>query len=477
MRGRHPTAKSLLRVALVSLLLPVRVWAFDPFATPAEDVGEPAIEADVSGLAVGRYNVDLARDRGGERIQEGLGKLLLSAELQQPGRWRLQMSGYGDYLIADDPEGVDAEFSPELWDAYAVLQRPSWELSVGQQVRRWGRGVPSIWDVVNPANISEFLFVEDEFTKLPVPMLRWTRFADDYELELVYLPFYRGARQAANDSDWSVIAVRETDADETTPLIEQAIEENVQPGLVLDPADNFLHPDFGMRLTPYVAGWDIDLFLWFANEDLPPPEFSEDFLTFLQAEQDRGVSPVQTLRTLTVQELATFQPDAIYETKPQRQWWLGGAIAHPLASLSWRAEVATISRYRVYRADLEQLRVPSLQVATGLDALSDERLLWSITAIGTAFFTRADLFLLDPINITLVGWMRAKPAPIDLWIELRGLWNLNLGDAYIGPSLGYDILSGLTMQVGVNIVGGPVGSPLNEYDTNDFAYLRMRYAF
>src|SRR5690606_10231183 len=149
-------------------------------------------------------------------------KALLQGDLRKRGLWRVRVSGVGRHRLEDDTPDQSA-FEPELWEAYGALERPAWELSIGQQIRRWGRGVPSVWDVLNPSDVSELFFIEDEFQKIPVPMARWTRFGDRYELEAVLIPFYRPARLPATRSDWSPLSVRDLGGFEDFPLVDQAL--------------------------------------------------------------------------------------------------------------------------------------------------------------------------------------------------------------------------------------------------------------
>ncbi len=471
----RPTRPSTLAAIVCTCLLadPAGSQDWDPFGS--EDVSEPEITAEFSGLLYGRWNSDLKNDLNGEQTQEFRGKANLHLSLDHPDYGRMVVSALGAYDAFPGQDRNPARFKPELWEAYWTLERTNWELSAGQMIRRWGRGVPSLWDNLNPGDFSEFLFTEDEFVKLPVPMARWTRYGDSYELELIAIPFYRGARMPGNNSDWAFISVNDLSGAEDFPFVEQAVDQDLSPGLVTDPADNFVNGDFGIRFAPAVKGFDLDLHILLAHEDLPLPAFTPDFVTFLQAEQARGISPLDTLRSLALQEIATFSP--IFVQKPQRQLSVGGSIAVPLPSVVARFELAALSQQRLYSAGMEVVRAPAIQTLVGVDALSGERFLYTLSFIGSAFLTDSDLFLVDRFNVSASGLARARPWDVDLWIEVRTLWNINLGDAWIGPALIYDFANGLQLQAGVNILAGPGSAPLSQFDDNDFAWARARYVF
>lgn len=459
------------------LAAPAFAEAFDPFGEAAAPADEPAkrIEAGVSGLFYTRWNSDLQDNGPSEQLHEWRNKALFGVDVKHTSGWRFNLSGVGRYELFPDNDGLRARLKPELWEAYAVLSKSTWELSVGQQIRRWGRGVPSLVDLIVPNDFSELLFIEDEFQKRPIPLARWTKFGEGYELELIAIPFYRAANVPGSNSDWSPISITDLQGAEDIPLVQGALDQGLSPGLVTDPEDNLLNGDLGLRWTKYARGFDFDVYLFYGYEDLPAPEFSDGFVDFLRAEAARGRSPLQTLRSLALQEIVAFSP--IYSQRPQRQLMGAVSFVKPMQAATARFELSAFDRQSTYTDSLELIRVPSFQALAGFDALSGERFLWTLSLIGQAFVTDEDLFLIDRYNAAAVGVMRVKPGDIGLWFEGRTLWNINLGDAWLGPSLLYDFARGWQAQAGVNLLLGADASPLGQYDDNDFVFARLRYAF
>jgi len=398
--------------------------------------------------------------------------LLLRTELERPGEWQLRLSGVArhELIFEDDPAGV---YEPELWEAVLTMQWPDDEIAVGQQIRRWGRGVPSIWDVLSPPDLSEFLFIEDEFTVRPVPMARWTHFGEWYELELVGLPFYRPARLPNLRSDFTPVTVRDVDCTEV-PAGDVFCEQNNSPGLVTTPADDFLNPELGARFTPRLRGQDLDFYIFYGFEDFLTPEFNRDTRRFLARQDD----PVQALRDLSIVDFGALSANGpLFLQRPKRQLRVGGAYTRPLGPVIGRLEGAYVDPFPVYRDDFVVLRVPTIQWSASVDYLSNQKFVATTTLIGLHYLTDENLYLTEPTNLTLTTLMRAEPFTIPLWFELRGLWNLLLGDAWLGPSVAYDVRDTLTVQLGVNLLEGPRNTPLETFDSDDFAFFRLRWQF
>lgn len=460
------------------LLAPVLTEAFDPFADASalsESEAPKRVEANAWGLFYTRWNSDLQNNAPTEQLHEWRNKVLVGIDVKNAWGWRLNLSGVGRYDLYPNPNGLRAHLKPELWEAYAVLAKSSWELSVGQQIRRWGRGVPSLVDVIVPNDFSELLFIEDEFQKRPIPLARWTKFAESYELELIAIPFYRAAVVPGSNSDWSPITITDLQGAEDIPLVQGALDQGLSPGLITEPQDNLLNGDLGLRWTKYARGFDLDIYLFYGYEDLPAPAFSDGFLDFLRSEAARGRPPLQTLRSLALQEIIAFSP--IYSQRPARQLLGGVSFVKPLQIVTARFELSGMDRQSAYTDGLALIRVPSFQALAGFDALSGERFLWTLALLAQAFVTDEELFLINRYNASALGLMRVKLGDLALWLEGRALWNVNLGDAWLGPSLLYDFARGWQVQAGVHLLFGSAASPLGQYDHNDFVFARLRYAF
>jgi hypothetical protein len=147
-------------------------------------------------------------------------------------RVRLVAGGLAEGLVADRNEAAttrDAIARPQELSIDAAWEHA--DLRVGFSRVVWGRldeFLPT--DVVNPLDLTKFLFEGRAEGRLPVPMVRarWIP-SEAFTLESVYVPFFRRGRFDELDEDTAPLAVR-------PPVVLQTREppasfENAQGGL------------------------------------------------------------------------------------------------------------------------------------------------------------------------------------------------------------------------------------------------------
>lgn len=444
------------------------------FILPLSGRGEeisPSLEIQKGGVVYTRLDQDLRKDFAGEDKSEVHSKLLGNLEIRHPGRYRI----YGSFLLSHEflwnGKELRARATPELWEAWGRWETELYTLEAGNIIRRWGRGVPSLWDILNPPDLSEGFIREDEYQKLPIPMIRGTWYREDEELELLYSPFYRPPRTPPPQSDWGVLRISDFEGLETYPLVQAALSQGVYPGITRYPRDDFLHGELGLRYSRTLTNWDLDLYWFWGYDRIPLPEFHPDFLNYL----NRQTTPLpQLLRNLSLQELVLFNP--LYEIRPRRVLFLGGGAStqSPLGSL--RLELEGINQEPIYEEGLNLLRIPALHALLGLDSLSREEFLYSFSLIGVSLFTRKELFLIHPLTLLASGLARGKIAPRLKW-EVRGLLNLTLGDSWLSPSLLYELIPDLTLQAGTHLFLSPEDLPLGFFNHNNLLFFRLKWLF
>jgi hypothetical protein len=460
---RIPFFSSFLRFFFLFLLIP-------PLPTFAEEE-ERRPEVTAGGILLSRLDQDLQKDFPGEDLSELHTKLFASLEIRNPDRYRL----YGSFLLEHnylwDGERLKASATLLPWEVSLRWEREKDTIEGGNLIRRFGRGLPSLWDIVNPPDFTEGPGREDEFQKLPIPMIRWTRYGEEWEVELIYSPFYRPPRTPSLRSDWGILRITDFEGLETYPLVQQALSQEIFPGIVSYPPDDLVHGEIALRLSRTFPHWDLDLFAFYGYDRLPLPEFHPDFIHYLNR-QSRPLP--ELIRSLSVQELILFNP--LYELKPRRALFLGGSALTqtPLGSL--RFELQGVSGEPIYRSDLTLLRRPALHALIGLDSLSRESFLYSLSLIAIQFLTEEDLFLIHPFTLALSGAGRGTILPRLSW-EFRGLVTFTLGDAWISPLLRYELRPDLILEGGFQLFLSGEGLPLNFFTHNNLGFVRLRWFF
>jgi hypothetical protein len=125
-------------------------------------------------------------------LEEGT-KLLISGRFEYNGF--LKGDGTGSYYHLS-----------QVHEAYASLSYQNLDLNLGQKKISWGKADLSIVDSVNPPDLTELYFIEEEFSKVPVPMAQVNYFSGDFKVEGVFLPFFTPARFTIAGRNWSLIS-------------------------------------------------------------------------------------------------------------------------------------------------------------------------------------------------------------------------------------------------------------------------------
>lgn len=443
---------------------------FDALFASAPVTDEPRLSGELGLLFYETFFADVVHDSTPENPFDNVIRVLPHVKLERDD-WRAKVSLLATHRFILG-KGLQSKAEVEPWEMYVEWSHKRWELRVGNLITRWGRGAISLLDLPNPVDLTHGLSSVDEVVRRPLPQLRFTWFADNYTLGLVYNPFYREDKLAPFQSDWSLVRFNAAGGLESLPVIQQTLQQQVYPGTRSFPADDFLHGELGVRLNGSWPGWDWGLYGYTGWDRIALPHFSEEFLRYLKQTDQ---SAEQILDGLQVQEIVYFNP--LYDLRPERNYYAAGDLSTTWQGYTWRLEGLVQSGTTVYREDLKLLRPPSFSTLIGMDSFGTGSFVFSLNLFMQAIFTREPLFQLDPFNIGLVGAMRWEPEGAPLLVEFRGGGLANDGSLWLMPSVGWPIAPGQLLSAGVEIIEGQRGRLAGNFSHNDAWFLRYRYQY
>jgi hypothetical protein len=425
---------------------------------------------ETSGVVISRWDQDLKKEFRTENSTEFHTRIF--GEIKgEKGPYRITLSGLfrHELLAGGGKERTSVEGL--LWEGYLSRRYTLWEWKAGQFLRRWGKGVPTLWDILNPSDFREGLFIEDEFQKIPIPMGQVVLYRD-WEIEVLYIPFYYPLLLPDPRSDFSPIRVGTLEGIEEFPIVESSLDQGIFPGTIQYPKKDLLHPEGGLRLSRSFSDWDLDLYLFTGYDRVPFPIFSPEFLIYLN-QPKRNIA--RTLQNLGIQEVLLFTP--LYRIEPKRQYFSGFSIQKPVGSVTLRGEGQWVLHQGVYREDLAFLYLPALFLLAGVDSFTREEFMYTIALIHLQFFSPPSLFLLKKANTVFMGVFRGTIPRTSFSWEIRGIQNLTLGDLWIRPQVTYLLSSGLYLEGGYQGFFGKETTPFGSFKHNEGIYLRLRYWF
>ncbi len=146
----------------------------------------------------------------------------------------------------------------ELREAYFDYSAEHWSLRAGRQLIIWGAADGlRITDLVSPMDMTEFLARDYDDIRMPVEALRFKYFRGAMQLELVYIPVFKGFVLPLNSKNpWAMSMP-------APPNMQIMMQAEQKPDLTLE------NSEFGGRLTFNLPGIDFSLAVLHTYDKMP----------------------------------------------------------------------------------------------------------------------------------------------------------------------------------------------------------------
>ena len=337
----------------------------------------------------------------------------------------------------------ETELESELGQAY---------LTLGKQQIVWGKADGlKVLDVVNPMDFREFIL--DDFDDSRIPL--WTVNAEipvnDSLVQLIWIP------------DQTYNALPESDAlyAFTSPLLIPA----VPPGVAIDlqsadkPSRFFADADYGIRLTRFVAGWDLSLnYLYHYNDN--PVLF-------------RSV-------TLGQEAKVTITP------RYKRSHLLGGTFSNAFGDFVLRGEMGYSTDQYFLTDNIKNndgvLKSDELSYVIGLDWSGIEDTFLSVQLFQSHLMKQPsglirDSLIRDRVETTVTFLARQDFMNETIEAEVLWLHNTNNKDGLIRPKISYEWKDDVNVWLGFDIFYGDEKGLFGQFDRKDRLVIGVEWGF
>ncbi|MFQ5455927.1 MAG: DUF1302 family protein [Nitrospirota bacterium] len=153
---------------------------------------------------------------------------------------------------------TNLRFKEVLRELYLEIDTEMINLRIGRQQVVWGEAVGlRITDLINPQDFKEFILDDFIDSRIPLWMIRLEHNTDDLTIEALFIPDFEPNIPARSGSEWEM---KSPPPDPDITIIRND---------TIKPEDGLHNSEWGLRVSDYVAGWDISGIYFYTWDDTP----------------------------------------------------------------------------------------------------------------------------------------------------------------------------------------------------------------
>ena len=386
--------------------------------------------------------------------------------------WTIRAGSWVDALAGSRRGEAAQDLVYQPGEIYTRYRRDRFDVTAGFQRVVWGT-LDEIQptDVVNPIDVSRFLFEGRGEARLPVLALRGRLFLPgDTTVDGVYVPFFRQGRYDLVDeetSPFNLLADRCTDG-ACAVVLPGAEDRGPEATLVVPlvsetPARTASNGSLGARVSRTLGGVDVGVSAWRGWQAFP--------LVSLTTAGEASQAPVPSGRIPV--------PAVALREAWSRLTMIGGDVEAARGALTWRAEGAWLADTLVQaQAGGPPVDGRNLQVGAGLD--------WTVgpwRSFGNAILRRAwavgPQASLVPSSggVQLVGGAERKFARDTRLVRGFAVIDPGQGTAFVRGLGAWNLRDNLWLEGSAAWFGGEGSDFLGQYTDRDFVSVRVKYYF
>ncbi|HFD81664.1 MAG TPA: hypothetical protein ENK05_14925 [Gammaproteobacteria bacterium] len=355
----------------------------------------------------------------------------------------------GSYAPATRPRTIGDRAELELRELYYERPMDEWYLTIGKQQVVWGKSDGlKVLDIVNPQSFREFILEDFEQSRIPL----WTFNAErsfheaggDWTLQLLWVPDRSYHALPTQDATYAFTSPR------LVPQASPAIDIRVAPP---ERPDRWIKDsDAGLRLSGFVAGWDLSINYLYQYDNRPALH-------------------------------QKFQPGPVpsVEVAPRyhRTHVVGGSFSRALGDWVVRGELGYFTNHYFLTDDPEDkdrvANSPELSYVVGLDWSGIQDTFVSVQLFQSWLSSYQQGFTRPELDTSATFLVRRR-----FWndtLEARSLWiaSINDGDGLLRPRLSYELEDNLELWAGLDLFYGSRTGLFGEFDNNDRLLVGVEY--
>ncbi len=361
------------------------------------------------------------------------------------------------------------EITPLLWETYLRFEGENFEITLGNQIIRWGKADEiSVLDNLSRQDLRELFTLRAPDRRRPWPWLRMRYFTSSWTLEGVFTLFPLTPRRYDFGSDWAIFDhLREELADSPfSHLVTLALDkQKLVPSL--------RNAEFGFRLE---KTWrDFDLAFSFLHAH------NRSFYPFVKRFPLKGLvlkHPGDPLQDLLKQWPRLSLVSNRIETRIPQDNIFGFSFETTYGGAGIRGEIAYHTSRVFLKKDLTSVRKPYWRAIVGFDYRFESGLYLNLQFLTQRIIHYSDQILFDP-RLDSYVFLRLSRGFWRDFLTLRAdtVCGITTRSYYFNPELAYKLTDSIEIFTGLHLLDGPRGTFFDPYDQNDQIYLGLRINF
>lgn len=303
----------------------------------------------VSGSFLNRCSADIKKDDKVENQTVFRNRSIVKAAYKK----NITASALSDYTYKSPK---DHDYDLYLHEAYFRTRKSFFEISAGKQIIRWGKTDQlSPVDTINPENLRHFVTYDYEDRKIPIWLADIKIYTPVFNIEAVYIPFFKNARTDYYDSDWALFPhlkeeIKRSDLPDSakTYFNNIKIKENIP--------DN--KNEYGLRIFKTFKTLDLGMTWHKTCQDIP-------FITnFPVKNLDVTSTSLSEIKQAT--DISNFKNEDIVTTY-KNSYVYGAEFETVAIGFGLRGEAAVVNKESFITSSMESIQKVSSEYVLGVD--------------------------------------------------------------------------------------------------------------
>jgi hypothetical protein len=348
--------------------------------------------------------------------------------------------------IEDNIETNESVQTIELRDFYYEMELGKTYLKLGKQQVVWGKADGlKVLDIVNPQDFGEFILDDFENSRIPLWIINAEIPINETLLQLLWIPDKTYHTLPTSDSLYAFTATS------IVPTVSDGISVNSRP--INKPKRFFADSDYGLRLTRFMAGWDLSLNYLYHYHDNPV------LFRFI---------------SLTPRAEVTIAPS--YE----RSHLMGGTFSNAFRDFVLRGEIANSSKRSFISNNINDhdgvINSGEFSYVLGLDWSGIDDTFVSMQLFQSHVLNEQSGLVRDKVETTLTALLRHNRMNDTLIAEVLWLHAINNKDGLVRPKISYAWSDNLKIWLSANIFYGDRHGLFGQFEQNDHVLLGMQWS-